>query len=371
MYVLKNNVEYPLPRKGDKMNNQIIYVTIEKEIQLENRKIKIVNKKNGKSQPFMSVYEEIVKSFAAIDTDEDVFNFIKCYGSINNNTEISIEEFKEESQIYRMLLKMIDIVEIKEENSNIVLENIKKLDFKLIDNYIRRYMINIGKVQEYEEFSYWKDSEYKAGDAIKELIYYISNKYIIKKVEGEEDYVFVSGRGTTLNEIILNIYCLINSLLSCVISNILLKTSFDYENHKFIKYLKVNSLLEAIYLVTYNSLEMEVPIRNCHNHNCCNVIISQNNNKLYCSDKCRSKVNKSKGSLDEILKATNAYKAVAYRNYKNGKITVEEQERIYNQINIINKQLKSKKVETVEDYEKEYNKILEQNKIILKRRNKI
>ena len=213
MYVLKNNVEYPLPRKGDKMNNQIIYVTIEKEIQLENRKIKIVNKKNGKSQPFMSVYEEIVKSFAAIDTDEDVFNFIKCYGSINNNTEISIEEFKEESQIYRMLLKMIDIVEIKEENSNIVLENIKKLDFKLIDNYIRRYMINIGKVQEYEEFSYWKDSEYKAGDAIKELIYYISNKYIIKKVEGEEDYVFVSGRGTTLNEIILNIYFLINSLL--------------------------------------------------------------------------------------------------------------------------------------------------------------
>ena len=164
---------------------------------------------------------------------------------------------------------------------------------------------------------------------------------------------------------------MINSLLSCVISNILLKTSFDYENHKFIKYLKVNSLLEAIYLVTYNSLEMEVPIRNCHNHNCCNVIISQNNNKLYCSDKCRSKVNKSKGSLDEILKATNAYKAVAYRNYKNGKITVEEQERIYNQINIINKQLKSKKVETVEDYEKEYNKILEQNKIILKRRNKI
>ena len=180
MRILKSNVEYPLPRKGDKMNNQIIYVTIEKEIQLENGKIKILNKKNGKAQPFMSIYEEIIKSFSAINTDEDIINFIKCYGSINNNTEISIEEFKEESKIYRMLLKMIDIVEIKNENSNIVLENIKKLDFKLIDNYIRRHMINIGKVQEYEEFSYWKDSEYKAGDAIKELRYYTSNKYIIE-----------------------------------------------------------------------------------------------------------------------------------------------------------------------------------------------
>lgn len=353
------------------MNNQIIYVTIEKEIQLENGKIKILNKKNGKAQPFMSIYEEIIKSFSAINTDEDIINFIKCYGSINNNTEISIEEFKEESKIYRMLLKMIDIVEIKNENSNIVLENIKKLDFKLIDNYIRRHMINIGKVQEYEEFSYWKDSEYKAGDAIKELRYYTSNKYIIENVDSNVDYVFVGGSGTTLNEIILNVYYLINSLLLCVISNVLLRTSFDYENHKFIKYLKVNSLLEAIYLVTYNSLETEVPIRNCHNHNCCNVIISQNNNKLYCSDKCRSKVNKTKGSLDEILKATNAYKAVVYRYYQKEKITVEEQEKIYNQINKAKEQLKSKKIETVEDYEKEYNKILEQNKIILKRRNKI
>ena len=177
-------------------------------------------------------------------------------------------------------------------------------------------MMNIGRVQEYEEFSYWKDSEHKAGDAIKELIYYTSNKYIIEKVEEEVDYIFVGGNGTTLNEIILNIYYLINSLLSCVISNVLLKTSFDYENHKFIKYLKVNSLLEAIYLVTYNSLETEVPIRNCHNHNCFNVIVSQNNNKLYCSDECRSRANKRKGSLDDILKLTNAYKAVVYRYYQ-------------------------------------------------------
>lgn len=339
------------------MNNQILYSVVGKEVLIENERIKLLNKTLTKPTPFFNIHKEILNRFAAIHSNNDIINFINNYGNIKGSEEHTTSYFKEQSEIYSILLKLIDIVTNNEE-TDIMLQNIKLINLEKVNNHIKKYMSDNGNLKEYETNNYWKDIKYKSGIAIKELNYIIQSNYSIENDNGT-DYIFISNVGEPIYKIIENIYYIIHNLFSIVLNDISLEIYFDIDKHQLGNYIRVNSLLEAIYLVTFNSLETDMPIRNCHNHNCYNVIISTNKNKFYCSDLCRSNANKKKISSNPIKKLTNAYKQKVYRLYNSNKIDSTTQEKFYKIFNNKEKEFMNKNIKNIEAYKKEYDKIID------------
>lgn len=336
--------------------NYIQYIVKGKEARIINEQIVLSVNKNSKAESFELKKDEIIKKFSTINSNEDISSFINEYGYILKEDKGNVTIFNEEVSAYRSGLKIIDILK-NEKNIDIVLEKIRELNFQSIDNKLRRYMNKIGKIEEYQQETYFKDEEYKALDAIKELKSIInSNKCFIK-----DEIIFIGHIGISIYEVWNDLYSILNSIMASVLSNITLKLDYSgMEQMKFIQGYKVNTLLEAIYLYTYNTLTKDSPIRNCHNIQCNNPIISTNAKKLFCSDQCRSKYNKNKNSKDEIEKLTNAYKQRLYRKYEKGEIAEEYQLKGYERINKIKKELIEKKVEEKSRFQKEYHKIIKE-----------
>lgn len=308
--------------------------------------------------PFSDVQSEVLKNFIAIQDYTDVISFINKYGSIFKRKygDIRFQEIKNESEVLKNILRMITILK-KTKQAYDLIEKIKTLNLYFLNDVIKEYMQQLGKLNEYNKIDFWKNDKYKAGDAIRELLYFTNNEYEIEKDEDNE-YIYVGLNGIPIDDLRIDIYHILNTLFTRILSHVTLQTHYIEKDYNFINIQEVDSLLEAIYLYVYNSLDTDNSIRTCNNPNCDNIIINKNERQDYCCDACRNRYNKKKNSHNPIELCINKYRQRAYNAYANNIIDKYTQEKINQDLlNKRNKLLKDN-VQDIKIYEEAFTKIL-------------
>lgn len=338
------------------MNTYIQYTVKGLNTNINANTISLSYMKTSTPVPFHDVQVEVYKSFIHIKENSDVISFINKYGNIFKGQSISFNKVKNEAKILRNMARITTMLKKPNEAYDII-ENIKKLNLHFLNSIIEKYMKQLGKLDEYNKFDFWKDDKYKAGDAIKELLYIVNSNYEINKDDSDE-YIFVGLNGIPIYNLKQDVYYILNTLFARILSHITLQTYYIAEEHTFRNIQKVNTLLEALYLYTYNKLDTYNPIRVCSNPNCDEIIISENKRKSFCSDDCRNRYNKNKNSNNPIELCINRYRQHAYNAYRKDIIDQYTQEKI-NQ-DLLNKRNKLKKdnVQDIKIYEEEFSKIL-------------
>ena len=356
------NIRYH--RKENIVNTYIQYTVKGLNAEINKDTIKLSYMNTSKPIPFFNVKKKIFKCFASIKNEKDIILFINEYGNIFKETRgnISLQKIKDEVEILRNIARMVTLLR-KTEDANDLIEKIRNIDLEFLDNILRQYMEQLGTLDEYNNYDLWKNDKYKAGNAIKELLYITKNQYKIEK-DSNEEYIFINLYGIPLYDLKNDVYYILNTLLIRILSNISLQTSYIQEEFTFRNTQKVNTLLEAIYLYAYNSLDTDNPIRNCNNPNCNKILIGEHIKKKYCCDRCRNNYNKKLSSNNSIKKLVAKYRQRAYYAYCNNKIDVTTQETIYKEILDARDKLHKNKIEEVEAYEKEFNKILKKYNIL-------
>lgn len=341
------------------MNSYIQYTVKGLNTNVNGDIISLSYMKTSKAIPFNEIQSEVLKSFNSIQEDKDVILFINKYGSILKKIDVNIkfEDVKNEAKISKNINNMITLLKNTKEAYDLM-EKLKNLDLDFLKNIIEEYIQRLGQLDEYNKYDLWKEDEYKVNTAINELLFITKSKYEIKK-EDTEEYIFVRLRGIPLADLKEDVYYILNTLFTRILSNITLQTYYIENENTFRNVQKVNTLLEAIYLSIYNSLDTDNPIRNCNNPNCNNIIINENIKKQYCCNECRNRYNKNKNSNNPIELCINRYRERAYNAYCKKIIDDSTQKQI--NLNLLNKRNKLKKdnIQDIRIYEQEFNKILE------------
>lgn len=340
------------------MNIYIQYTVKGLNTNINGNTISLSYMKTSTPVPFHDVQVDVYTSFIHIKENTDVISFINKYGNIFKEQNISFNEVKNEAKILRNLVRMITILK-KPKEAYDLMENIKKLNLHFLNTIIQKYMEQLGKLDEYNKFYFLKDDKYKAGYAIKELLYVIDNNYEIDKDDSDE-YVFIGLNGIPIYNLKQDVYYILNTLFARILSHITLQTYYIEEEHTFRNIQKVNTLLEALYLYTYNRLDTDNPIRVCSNPNCDEIIISENKRKSFCSDTCRNRYNKNKNSNNPIELCINRYRQRAYRAYTNNIIDQFTQEQICQSLLETRDKLIKNNIPDIKIYEERFSKIIKQ-----------
>lgn len=357
--IIKVNGEYPLPQKENVMDTYIQYTVKGLNANIKDNKIQLSFMKTSEPIPFFKIRDEISIKFKSLKTNEEIISFINSYGNIfkERNGSIDLQTLKDEVKILRNILRMITILK-NVDDANDLIEKVKKLNLDFLDKKMQDYMQQLGKLEEYNNYYFWKNDKYKAGNAIKELKYAINNKYTIEK-DNNEDYIFIGLHGIPLQDLKTDVYYILNTLFIRILSNVTLRLDYIDIKHNFRNSQQVHTLLEAIYLYVYNSLGTDNSIRSCNNPNCDNVLIGEHEKKKYCCDKCRNRYNKKINSYNPIEVCINKYRQRAYNAYCKNIVDQYTHKKIYQDLlNKRNKLLKDK-VREINIYEKEFTKILE------------
>lgn len=353
--IFKVNGEYPLPQKENVMDTYIQYTVKGLNASIEDNTIRLSFMKASEPIPFFKIKKEIFIKFKSLKTNEEIISFLNSYGNIfkERNGSIDLQTLKDEAKILRNILRMITILK-NVDGANDLIEKVKKLNFDFLDKKIQYYMQQLGKLEEYNNYVFWKNDKYKAGNAIKELKYVINNKYTIEK-----DYIFIGLHGIPLQDLKTDVYYILNTLFMRILSNVTLQLDYIDIKHNFRNRQQVNTLLEAIYLYVYNSLGTDNSIRSCNNPNCDNVLIGEHEKKKYCCDKCRNRYNKKINSYNPIEVCINKYRQRAYNAYCKNIVDQYTHKKIYQDLLNKRNKLLSGKVQEINMYEKEFTKILE------------
>lgn len=338
------------------MNTYIQYTVKGLNTNVDGNTITLSYMNTSKAVPFNKIQTEVYKSFISIKENSDIISFINKYGSIFTERNISFNKVKHEVKILRDMARMTTMLRKSKEAYDLI-ENIKKLNLHFLNGTIEKYMKELGKLDENNQFDFWKDDKYKAGNAIKELLYVINNNYEIIK-DNCEEYIFIRLNGIPIYNLKQDVYYILNTLFTRILSHITLQTYYVEEEHTFRNIQKVHTLLEALYLYTYNKLDTDNPIRVCSNPNCDEIIICENKKKSFCSDTCRNRYNKKKNSNNPIELCINRYRQHAYTAYTNGIINASIQEKIYQNLLAKRDKLKKDKIQDINVYEEEFTKIL-------------